>query len=132
MQSLRRVRKQNGQVIAERLEQLRDTKKAHGLEEKALEMAQAALSETPRTLTPCELTLEYTTVSLMVERVECSECGQVSLGYDTTWQFCPQCGSQVTEVGREDSPHDRLTQKAIDRAAAQFEKAKAERKGEWN
>src|SRR5260370_72410 len=68
MQSLRRVRKQNGQVIAARLEQLRDTKKAHGLEEKALEMAQAALSETPRTLTPYELTLEYTTVSLIVER----------------------------------------------------------------
>lgn len=103
--SERRTREQQGQIIAERLQQLRELQSGNAKEEKALLLAQAALSETPRSLTHCELMLEYTTVSLMVERVACSECGATSMGYEEAWKFCPVCGSHVVRVEREVSPH---------------------------
>ena len=119
--SERSNRKNGGVIVADRLTQLRESRKKNDLEEKALEVALAALAEEPRKLTTCDLILEYVPISSwQSERVTCSECKKVMNGWSESWQFCPVCGSKVLSAERESSPHDRLTRLAVETALENF------------
>ena len=119
--SERASRKNGGVIVADRLKQLRERRKKNDLEEKALEVALAALAEEPRKLTNCELVLEYVPISSwQSERAHCSECKNVMNGWSESWQFCPVCGSKVVSAERETSPHERLTAMAVQDALENF------------
>jgi NADH pyrophosphatase NudC (nudix superfamily) len=114
--SIRRTRKEESAVIAQRLAKVRELQKADAAEAQALIAAQAALDAEPRELIECQFEMHYAPISLAVERVACSECGETVMGWEKTWRYCPACGSRVNEVTREDSPHDRLARKAVKEA----------------
>jgi hypothetical protein len=114
--SERQTRAKEKVILLQRLSKVRELKRADAAEEKALDVAIAALSEEPRALILCDFVKHYATVSLAVERADCSECLQTVMGVEESWKFCPVCGSQLKSVTRENSPEDRLTRKAVKEA----------------
>jgi NADH pyrophosphatase NudC (nudix superfamily) len=119
--SERSNRTNGGIILADRLKQLRESRKRNDLEEKAFEVALSALAEEPRKLTTCDLILEYVPVSSwQSERAHCSGCKNVMNGWSENWHFCPGCGSKILSAERESSPHDRLTRMAVADALENF------------
>jgi hypothetical protein len=114
--SERQSRAKESVVILQRLSKVRELKRADEAEEKALLIAHAALAEEPRALIHCDFVKHYATVSLAVERADCSECNTTVMGVEAGWRFYPLCGSQVKSITRENSPEDRLTRKAVKEA----------------
>jgi hypothetical protein len=117
--SLRSQRSHALRVIAKQLEQARDSAKTMTRTIDALEFAEEALNEEPRSLIKTSFELEYIQVSLMCERGRCGECGVSSTGYEESkWRYCPGCGSELVNFTREDNPHDRLARDAVSSAMA--------------
>jgi formate dehydrogenase maturation protein FdhE len=114
--SIRADRKKELACLEQRIAKVRELQRADAAEEKALLVAHAALAEEPRALIHCDFVKHYATVSLAVERADCSECLTTVMGVEESWKFCPVCGSQVTSVTRENSPEDRLTRQAVKQA----------------
>jgi hypothetical protein len=81
----------------------------------ALKAARGVLSEVPRKLTNCRLELQRFNISLVVERGTCSACGEVSMGWEVKWAYCPVCGSRITEAVKESDPRERLQREAVER-----------------
>jgi hypothetical protein len=114
--SERQTRAKEAVVILQRLSKVRELKRADEAEEKALLIAHAALAEEPRALIFCDGVLQYARISLAVENLACSECGETVMGWEDKWTGCPVCLSKFKSITRENSPEDRLTRKAVKEA----------------
>jgi hypothetical protein len=84
-------------------------------------LAEEALREVPRKLTNCRLELHRFNVSLVVERGTCSMCGEVTMGWEAKWRWCPACGSRITEAVKESDPRERLQREAVNSAVNQLQ-----------
>jgi hypothetical protein len=81
----------------------------------ALELAHTALCEKPKSVTSCDLQIEFAPMTTMVDRAWCSECGNAVLGWNETWRSCPICGSEIQQAAREANPYERRTRESVER-----------------
>ena len=116
MTSIRFERAQDSHLLEEKLASIRAQQDQLSKEAAALEQAASVLAETPRTLTPTEITLEYHVVNTTSEIAHCGECLRQYQGYTSEHKFCPLCGSSIQSVTREDSPFERMTHNAVNAA----------------
>src|SRR5579859_1769027 len=105
--STRKARAVAGATVSAALDLLQLEHKRNATLRAALEMAQAALAEAPRKLTPCTMAVEHAMTQGLFDKARCSEFSAVCEGWRENWKFCPACGSSIASAEREKSPFAR-------------------------
>ena len=114
--SERALRKQNAELLAGCLADFEQELDARTKVRDALALACNALSEEPRALTHCELSLEFTPFNTTTERAHCGECSGAFIGWNENFRFCPLCGSQITKAIHDQNPYDRNLRERVESA----------------
>lgn len=100
--SERGKRKLEAAKIAARLRDVLKAKQNILAEEEALTVAAEALAEEPKALLPTKITLHPLPIPITGQTGDCSECGaEVAVHPVKHFNFCPACGSKVSNVTRE-------------------------------
>jgi hypothetical protein len=120
MNSERGKRQQLAKVLRNELETRLPVHKQSEQTIEALRSAEEILSEVPKAVTPCELTLRIWQESLTMHRADCSECGATVLGFESFWKYAPCCGASITKVITETDPRQRLERAAVQEAVNQL------------
>jgi len=105
--SERTPRKQNAEILAQRIARVEKEQGAAAKEKEALELAHRVLLEEPKAVIPCNFVREFVPFNAVTDRAHCSECGGAPIGWTEYWKWCPLCGAQIIQVEKESNPHDR-------------------------
>lgn len=115
--SERTLRKQNAEILAQRIARVEKEQGAAAKEKEALELAHRVLLEEPKAKLPCNMVLEFARFHALTQRAYCSECrGTGLIGWTEEWQWCPRCGSQIVNTDQELNPNDRNVKERVDSA----------------